>query len=97
MAWTEADDDRVREQCKNIDVGKLTQCPKCGLGSEPGEMVTAHFCQHSYCAFREWQAQKKAAERAADPYYAALDKWKAEGGIRPAKRPDGISTRIDSQ
>jgi hypothetical protein len=32
MAWTEADDDRVREQCKNIDVGKLTQCPKCGMG-----------------------------------------------------------------
>lgn len=24
MAWTEADDDRVRELCKTADVGKMT-------------------------------------------------------------------------
>jgi hypothetical protein len=95
MAWTEKDDERVRELCKTVDVGKLTQCPKCGMGSEPGEMIMASFCTHRYCPFREWSQQKKASDRAADPYYAALDKWKAEGGLRPAKRPDGIPTRAD--
>jgi hypothetical protein len=28
-------------------------------------------------------------------YEAALAAWKESGGIRPAKRPDGIPTRID--
>lgn len=97
MAWTEKDDARVREHCKTVDVGKLTQCPKCGMGSEPNEMILASFCTHSYCPFREWSAQKKASDRAADPYHAALDNWKAEGGPRPANRPDCIPTRIDSQ
>lgn len=97
MVWTEKDDERIREHCKTVDVGKLTQCPKCGMGSEPNEMILASFCTHSYCPFREWSQQKKASERAADPYQAALDKWKAEGGARPAKRPDGIPTRCDIQ
>lgn len=30
-----------------------------------------------------------------DPYSAALDAWKKDGGVRPANRPDGILTRID--
>jgi hypothetical protein len=97
MAWTEQDDARVREQCRDIDVGKLTSCPKCGMGSQPNEMILANFCTHSYCPFREWSQQKKASDRAADPYFAALDKWKSEGGARPAKRPDGLPTRIDIQ
>lgn len=98
MPWTEEDDNRIREQCKGLDVGRLTQCPKCAMG-EGGisELMLANFCQHKYCPFREWTAQKKASERAADPYYASLDKWKAEGGERPAKRPDGLPTRIDKQ
>lgn len=98
MAWTEEDDARVREQCKTVDVGKLTQCPKCGMGSEgKSEMILTAFCTHKYCPFREWSEQKKAGERAADPYFAALDKWKSQGGNRPAKRPDGLPTRIDRQ
>ena len=97
MPWTEKDDERVRKECATLDVGKLTQCPKCGLGSAPGEMILSSFCMHSYCPFREWSAQKKVSERASDPYSADLDKWKAEGGSRPAKRPDGIPTRCDLQ
>jgi hypothetical protein len=97
MPWTEKDDERVREFCKDVDVGKLTVCPKCAMGSNPGEMILASFCTHSYCPFREWSQQKKTIERAADPYFAALDKWKSEGGVRPAKRPDGLPTRIDIQ
>ncbi len=97
MTWTDKDDERVREFCKTIDVGKLTECPKCAMGSQPNEMILASFCQHSYCPFREWQKQKQADARAADPYHAALDKWKTEGGARPAKRPDGLPTRIDVQ
>jgi hypothetical protein len=30
-----------------------------------------------------------------EAYQTALTKWKAEGGIRPAKRPDDVPTRID--
>lgn len=30
-------------------------------------------------------------------YHAALDAWKKGGGPRPAKRPDGVPTRIDLQ
>lgn len=60
MAWTEADDDRVRELCKTVDVGKLTECPKCGMGSEgASEMMLAHFCTHKYCPFREWRLAKE--------------------------------------
>ena len=98
MPWTEADDTRVRELCKTLDVGKLTECPKCGMGSGgKSEMMLAHFCTHRYCPFREWEQDKKAADRAANPYYAALDAWKKDGGLRPAKRPDGIPTRCDVQ
>ncbi|MEN6535684.1 MAG: hypothetical protein ABFD89_18615 [Bryobacteraceae bacterium] len=98
MPWTEADDDRVREFCKGVDVGALTQCPKCGMGSGgKSEMMLSHFCTHKYCPFREWKRTKDAADRAADPYYAALDAWKKDGGMRPAKRPDGIPTRSDIQ
>ena len=35
--------------------------------------------------------------RAADPYFAALDAWKKDGGARPVRRPDGIPTRADMQ
>lgn len=98
MAWTEADDDRVREFCKTVDVGKLTQCPKCGMGSGgASEMMLSHFCTHRYCPFRDWKKAKEADERASDPYYVALDAWRLHGGPRPAKRPDGVSTRIDTQ
>lgn len=62
MAWTEEDDDRVREMCKTADVGKMTMCPKCGMGSEPGEMVLASFCTHRYCPFRDWRLAKLAVE-----------------------------------
>lgn len=62
--WTEADDERVREFCKTTDVGKLTQCPKCGMGSGgSSEMMLAQFCTHKYCPFREWRHAKEAAER----------------------------------
>ena len=69
MPWTEDDDNRVREFCKTVDVGKLTACPKCGVGDGPAsEMVMARFCQHKYCPFRAWEVAKRAACRAADPY-----------------------------
>jgi hypothetical protein len=98
MSWTEQDDDRVRELCKTLDVGKLTACPKCGMGDGgASEMMLAHFCTHKYCPFREWRHAKEAEQRAADPYHAALDAWKRDGGARPATRPDGIATRIDCQ
>jgi hypothetical protein len=61
------------------------------------ELVLAHFCTHKYCPFRDWETAKKAADRAVDPYHAALDAWKKDGGVRPAKRPDGLPTRIDRQ
>lgn len=98
MPWTDADDNRVREFCKTADVGTLTKCPKCGMGSGgKSEMMLSHFCTHKYCPFREWKRANEAADRAADPYYAALDAWKKDGGVRPAKRPDGIPTRADRQ
>lgn len=31
----------------------------------------------------------------SDEYQDALNVWKEHGGVRPAKRPDGIPTRID--
>ncbi len=95
MAWTEQDDDRVREICKTVDVGKLTQCPKCGMGNGgQSEMMLTNFCTHKYCPFREWKKAKDATARVADPYFAALDAWKKDGGVRPVSRPDGIPTRI---
>lgn len=98
MAWTEQDDVRVREFCKTVDVGNLTQCPKCGIGSSGlSEMMLSNFCTHKYCPFREWKQTKEAAARAADPYFAALDAWRKDGGARPVTRPDGIPTRIDLQ
>lgn len=61
--WTEADDERVREFCKTADVGKLTSCPKCGMGSQgPSEMYLAHFCTHKYCPFRDYRLAKMEAE-----------------------------------
>ena len=58
--WTEADDERVRELCKTLDVGKLTKCPKCGMGEEgSSEMMLAHFCTHKYCPFHEWRLAKE--------------------------------------
>ena len=61
--WTEADDERVRELCKTLDVGKLTKCPKCGMGDEgSSEMILAHFCTHRYCPFRDWRLAKLSAE-----------------------------------
>src|SRR4030095_3138806 len=42
------------------------------------------------------QAQE-IADRAADPYFAALDAWKKDGGPRPVRRPDGLPTRADMQ
>lgn len=98
MAWTEKDDDRVRDLCKTADVGKMTSCPKCGMGERgTSEMMLSNFCTHRYCPFRDWREVQKAAERAANPNYAALDAWKKNGGDRPHKRPDGVPTRIDSQ
>lgn len=87
MPWTEADDARVRELCKTVDVGALTECPKCGMGSGGmSEMMLSHYCTHKYCPFREWRQAKEAADRAADPYFAALDAWKKDGGVRPVRR-----------
>lgn len=98
MPWTEADDIRIREFCKTVDIGTLTECPKCGMGSGgKSEMMLSHFCTHKYCPFREWKHAKEAADRAADPYFAALDAWKKDGGARPVRRPDGIPTRADMQ
>lgn len=98
MPWTEADDVRIREFCKTVDVGALTECPKCveEIGGK-SEMMLSHFCTHKYCPFREWKQAKKAGDRAADPYFAALDAWKKDGGPRPVRRPDGIPTRADMQ
>lgn len=31
----------------------------------------------------------------SEHYEAALETWKQNGGVRPAKRPDGVFTRID--
>jgi hypothetical protein len=96
MAWTDKDDERVRKFCETVDVGKLTECPKCAMGSGgSSEMILAHFCTHAYCPFREWSKGKQASDRAADPYRTALNTWKGSGGARPAKRPDGLPTRID--
>jgi hypothetical protein len=62
--WTEADDERVRELCKTLDVGKLTKCPKCGMGETgSSEMILAHFCTHRYCPFREFRHAKLKAAR----------------------------------
>ena len=98
MPWTGADDARVRELCKTVDVGALTECPKCGMGSGgKSEMMLSHFCTHKYCPFRDWKQAKEAADRAADLYFAALDAWKKDGGARPVRRPDGIPTRADMQ
>lgn len=98
MSWTESDDVRIRELCKAVDVGALTECPKCGMGSgSKSEMMLSHFCTHKYCPIREWKQAKEAADRAADPYFAALDAWKKDGGPRPVRRPDGIQTRADMQ
>ena len=98
MPWTEADDVRIRDLCKTVDVGALTECPKCGMGSGgKSEMMLSPFCTHKYCPFREWKQAKEAADRAADPYFAALDAWKRDGGARPVRRPDGIPTRSDTQ
>ena len=96
MVWSEEDDNRVRELCKTINVGKLTQCPKCSMG-EGGvsELMLTHFCTHKYCPFREWSKAKKEAEKLIVPYDAALNTWKNNGGPRPTNRPDGIPTRID--
>ena len=64
MPWTEQNDERVRELCKTLDVGKLTRCPKCGMGENgASEMILAHFCTHRYCPFRDWRLAKLAAER----------------------------------
>lgn len=63
MTWTEADDDRVKELCKTADVGRMTMCPKCGMGSEGfSEMALSPFCTHKYCPFRDWRLAKVAAE-----------------------------------
>lgn len=64
MTWTEADDERVKELCKTADVGRMTSCPKCGMGSEGfSEMALTPFCTHKYCPFRDWRLAKLAAER----------------------------------
>lgn len=98
MPWSEADDVRIRDFCKTVDVGALTECPKCGMGSGgKSEMMLSNFCTHKYCPFREWKQAKEAADRAADPYFAALDAWKKDGGSRPVRRHDGIPTRADMQ
>lgn len=61
--WTETDDNRVRELCKTADVGRMTVCPKCGMGSEGfSEMALTPFCTHKYCPFRDWRLAKLAAE-----------------------------------
>ena len=61
--WSEADDDRVREMCKTADVGRMTSCPKCGMGDQgSSEMMLAHFYTHKYCPFRDWRLAKLAAE-----------------------------------
>ena len=58
--WTEADDERVKEFCKTADVGKLTKCPKCGMGDGgSSEMMLAHFCTHKYCPFRDYRLSKE--------------------------------------
>lgn len=58
--WSEADDERVKELCKTLDVGKLTKCPKCGMGEEgSSEMILAQFCTYKYCPFREWRLAKE--------------------------------------
>lgn len=96
MAWSSADDDKVREFCKTHDIGKLSCCPKCGMGEGgASEMMLANFCTHKYCPFREYRKSKDAERRAADPYYSALDAWKKSDGHRPRNRPDGIPTRSD--
>jgi hypothetical protein len=96
MTWTSQDDDRIRAFCRTTDVGKLKECPKCGTGAGgKSAMMLANFCTHKYCPFRDWKKIKLAADRAANPYYAALDDWKKDGDVRPANRPDGIPTRTD--
>jgi hypothetical protein len=98
MGWSEADDERLRGELEGVDVGKLTKCPKCGMGElGASEMMMTAFCTHRYCPFREWSDAKKASDRAADPCHAALDAWKKDGGARPATRPDGFPTRNDVQ
>lgn len=62
MTWTDADDNRVKEFCKTVDVGKLISCPKCGMGEHEGEMAFTPFCTHSYCPFREYRFAKLKAE-----------------------------------
>lgn len=72
MAWSEADDDRVRELCKTIDVGQLTSCPKCGMGeSGLSEMMLSPFCTHKYCPFRDWKNSRDetAEKEVLAPYY----------------------------
>ena len=65
MPWSEQDDERIREVCKTVDVGKLTACPKCGMGERgKSEMMLANFCTHKYCPFREWRYAKEAEELA---------------------------------
>lgn len=76
MAWSEADDERVKELCKTLDVGKLTKCPKCGMGDEgSSEMMLSPFCTHKYCPFREWRlAKEPKIERDTQPRVTDDDK-----------------------
>lgn len=64
MVWTEADDARVKEYCKDANVGEMTSCPKCGMGSAgTSELMLAHFCTHGYCPFRDWRMAKLAEKQ----------------------------------
>ena len=66
--YTEADDERVKEFCKTVDVGKLTECPKCAMGENASELVLSFFCTHKYCPFREWrQAKEPKVEKDTQP------------------------------
>lgn len=85
MTWTEADDERVKELCKTADVGRMTSCPKCGMGSEGfSEMALTPFCTHKYCPFRDWRLAKLAAERPelAETQPRVTDDDRARSGSR---------------
>lgn len=72
--WTDADDNRVKEFCKTVDVGKLTKCPKCGMGEGgSSEMMLAHFCQHKYCPFREWHQANEPEKPKPDTRPRVID------------------------
>jgi hypothetical protein len=54
---TPAQDELIREFCKENDVGKMQGCPKCGMKGR--DLMLFQFCLHTYCPLKEWADTKR--------------------------------------